>query len=103
MVSNAHGRFTTLQVTHWTGSNQFDDAFTAFAADVHPTCPLCSNSARGDHLVTALAGNEEWVTWRQIGNDGRNPGGTVIPGMDAARCHSLDGAGTAFTRLEASP
>jgi hypothetical protein len=42
------------------------------------------------------------LTWRAIGSDSSHPGDTVVLGMDATRCHLFDGAGTAFTRLEAA-
>jgi ABC-type sugar transport system ATPase subunit len=55
-----------------------------------------------ESLLHARLSTEELVTWRAIGSDSSNPGDAVILGMDAARCHLFDGAGTAFTRLEAS-
>lgn len=55
-----------------------------------------------ESLLHARLSTEELVTWRAIGSDRSNPGDTVILGMDAARCHLFDRAGTAFTLLEAS-
>jgi ABC-type sugar transport system ATPase subunit len=56
-----------------------------------------------ESLLHARLSSEESVTWRAIGSDSSKPGDTAILGMDAAQCHLFDGAGTAFTRLEASP
>jgi hypothetical protein len=50
----------------------------------------------------ARLSTEELVTWRAIGSDSSHSGDTVVLGMDATRCHLFDGAGAAFTRLEAA-
>ena len=55
-----------------------------------------------ESLLHARLSTEELVTWRAIGSDSSKPGDTVILGMDAARCHLFDSAGTAFAPLEAS-
>jgi ABC-type sugar transport system ATPase subunit len=55
-----------------------------------------------ESLLHARLSTDELVTWRAIGSDSSNPGDAVILGMDAAQCHLFDGAGTAFTRLEAA-
>jgi ABC-type sugar transport system ATPase subunit len=56
-----------------------------------------------ESLLHARLSTEELVTWRARESDRSNPGDTARLGMDAAQCHLFDDAGTAFTRLEASP
>jgi ABC-type sugar transport system ATPase subunit len=55
-----------------------------------------------ESLLHARLSTEELVTWRAIASDRSSPGDTVVLGMDATRCHLFDGAGAAFTRLEAA-
>jgi multiple sugar transport system ATP-binding protein len=55
-----------------------------------------------ESLLHARLSTKELVTWRVIGSDSSSPGDAVILGIEAARCHLFNGAGAAYTRLEAS-
>ena len=92
-------------------AHQAPRSFSAYGPSIytgHPTdnaleaTVVAVERLGSESLLHARLSTEELVTWRAIGSDSSNPGDAVILGMDAARCHLFDGAGTAFTRLEAS-